>query len=248
MAKRRMFSLEIIDTDIFLDMPQSSQNLYFHLGMRADDDGFVSNPKKIMKIIGATEDDHKILIMKQFIIPYETGICVIKHWKIHNYIQIDRYKETIYREEKSQLSQDINGTYTKCIQDVSNMDTQVRLGKVSLDKDSIDKVIYKDIISFLNETCNKNYKDTTPKTRELIKVRIKEGYTVDDFKTVISKKAQDKYFIENDYLRPETLFSNKFESYLNENKRQIKKLSDVNIDITEEISKMEKLWSKKGIL
>lgn len=135
MARRRMFSLDIVDTDIFLEMPQSAQNLYFHLGMRADDDGFVDNPRKIMKIIGACEDDIKILFAKQFIIPFESGICVIRHWKIHNYIQSDRYKETLYVNEKNQLNQDENGTYTQCIQTGYKLDTQVRLGKDSEDKD-----------------------------------------------------------------------------------------------------------------
>ena len=86
MAQRRMFSLKVIDTDEFLDMPQSSQLLYFHLAMRADDDGFVSNPKKIMKITGSGDDDAKVLTAKNFIIPFESGVCVIRHWRIHNYI------------------------------------------------------------------------------------------------------------------------------------------------------------------
>ena len=82
-----MFSLKVVDTDAFLDMPQSSQLLYFHLAMRADDDGFVSNPKKIMRMLGTQDDDIKVLVLKKFIIPFESGICVIKHWRIHNYIQ-----------------------------------------------------------------------------------------------------------------------------------------------------------------
>jgi len=117
MAKRRMFSLDIIDTDLFLEMPQSSRLLYYELCMRADDDGFVSSPKKIQKMVGCNEDDFKVLITKKFIIPFDTGVVVIRHWKIHNYIQKDRYKETIYLEEKSQLKQEENGMYTKCIQD-----------------------------------------------------------------------------------------------------------------------------------
>lgn len=137
MAKRRMFSMDIIDTDNFLDMPATTQLLYFHLSMRADDDGFVSSPKGIIKLIGASEDDMKLLIGKQFAIRFDSGICVIKHWKIHNYIQKDRYRETIYQEEKLMMKEDINGAYlldTECIQNVSKMDTQVRLGKDSLGK------------------------------------------------------------------------------------------------------------------
>ena len=138
MAKRRMFSLDIIDTDLFMEMPQTSRLLYYELCMRADDDGFVSSPKKIMKMVGCNEDDFKVLATKQFIIPFDTGIVVIKHWKIHNYIQKDRYKETIYLDEKSQLNQEKNGMYTKCIQD--GYTGKVRLGKVSIElgKDSQD--------------------------------------------------------------------------------------------------------------
>jgi hypothetical protein len=134
MAQRRMFSLQIVDTDAFIDMPQSSQLLYFHLAMRADDEGFVSNPKKVMKMIGIQDDDFKILIAKRFILSFESGVVVIKHWKIHNYIQSDRFKETAYLEEKKGLTVKENGAYTECIQDVSKVDTQVRLGKDRLGK------------------------------------------------------------------------------------------------------------------
>jgi len=142
MAQKRMFSLKIIDTDLFLDMPISARLLYYDLSMRADDDGFVASPKKIQRMIGCSDDDFRILIAKQFIIPFESGICVIKHWRIHNYIQKDRYQETLYDNEKSNLEDD-NGVYnlvdTKCVQNGYEMDTQVRLDKVRLDKVSIDK-------------------------------------------------------------------------------------------------------------
>jgi len=149
MAERRMFAKTIIDSDAFLDMPLSSQSLYFHLSMRADDDGFINNPKKIQRMIGASEDDLKLLIAKSFLIPFENGIVVIKHWKIHNYIQKDRYKETVYLEEKEMLDIKDNKAYTlngnnadiKCIQSVSSVETQVRLGKDSIGKDSIGEDI-----------------------------------------------------------------------------------------------------------
>ena len=99
MAERRMFALKIIDSDAFLDMPVSAQNLYFHLSMRADDDGFISSPKKIMRMIKASDDDMKILLAKRFLLSFDTGIVVIKHWRLHNYIAKDRYTETIYKEE-----------------------------------------------------------------------------------------------------------------------------------------------------
>jgi hypothetical protein len=111
MAERRMFAKTIIDSDLFLDMPLSAQALYFHLAMRADDDGFVNNPKKIQRMVAATDDDAKLLISKQFVIPFESGVVVVKHWKIHNYIQKDRYKPTLCTEEWSQLDIGDNGEY-----------------------------------------------------------------------------------------------------------------------------------------
>ena len=140
-AERRMFAKTIIDSDAFLDMPVSSQLLYFHLSMRADDDGFINNPKAIMRNARCNDDDMKLLIAKKFIIPFDSGIVVIKHWKIHNYIAKDRYKETKYKEEKATLMLDENNSYTACIQSVDALETQVRLGKVSIDKDSIEEDI-----------------------------------------------------------------------------------------------------------
>ncbi len=145
MADKRMFSLKIVDSDLFLDMPLSSQCLYFHLSMRADDDGFVDNPKKIIKIIGANEDDLKILITKGFVIVFERGIIVITHWKINNYIRNDRRKETMYITEKQSLTQTENGAYIKLENLGIPNDNQVSticphsIGKGRLDKVSIDK-------------------------------------------------------------------------------------------------------------
>lgn len=147
MAERRMFAKTIIDSDAFLDMPLSTQALYFHLSMRADDDGFINNPRKIQRMIGASGDDLKLLLAKSFLIPFESGIVVIKHWRIHNYIQNDRYKETMYLEEKEQLGIKENKEYTldknevdtQCIHDGYSLETQVRLGKDSIGKDSIGK-------------------------------------------------------------------------------------------------------------
>lgn len=148
MAERRMFSKAIIDSDAFLDMPTSTRLLYFDLNMRADDDGFVNGPKKIIRMTGASDDDLRILIAKNFIIPFDSGVIVIKHWKINNYIKKDRYKETIYKNEKALLSENENKEYilapdgfqigsivdTDCIQTGSTLDTQVSIGK---SKDSI---------------------------------------------------------------------------------------------------------------
>lgn len=111
MAERRMFAKTIIDSDVFIDMPISTRLLYYDLAMRADDDGFVNSPKKIMKFVGASTDDMNILIARQFVIPFESGVVVIRHWKIHNYIRKDRYQETVCKEEKRLLSIDENNSY-----------------------------------------------------------------------------------------------------------------------------------------
>ena len=157
-----MFAKTIIDSDAFLDMPLSTQCLYFHLSMRADDDGFLNNCKKIQRTVGASDDDLRLLMMKKFIIPFESGIVVIKHWKIHNYIQSDRYKPTVYQEEKAQLVMKKNRAYslctdeppstgreelpesamksgmdTRCIQDGYVLEAQNRLGKDRLEIESI---------------------------------------------------------------------------------------------------------------
>ena len=142
MAERRMFAKTIIDSDAFLDMPLSTQALYFHLSMRADDDGFINNPKKIQRMVGGSDDDLKLLVAKRFIIPFESGIVVIKHWKIHNYIRTDRYKATVYKDEKASLTLKENGAYTTClplgIPNGDQMETQYRLGKESIGKESIE--------------------------------------------------------------------------------------------------------------
>ncbi len=153
MAERRMFALKITDSDAFLDMPKSSQALYFHLAMRADDDGFISSPKKIMRMIGASDDDMKILLAKRFLLSFDTGIVVIKHWRLHNYIAKDRYTETIYKEEKEKLFIKANGAYTDhpedvaipytpCIQDDDTVKlsiVKVREGKDSKEKGKREK-------------------------------------------------------------------------------------------------------------
>lgn len=146
MAERRMFAKTIIDSDAFLDMPLSSQALYFHLSMRADDEGFINNPKKIQRMIGASEDDMKVLLAKNFLIAFESGVIVIKHWKIHNYIRADRLTQTAYQEERAMLELKDNGVYT-ISSDINEADshmsdicqTSVSIGKDSIGKDSIGK-------------------------------------------------------------------------------------------------------------
>ncbi|HJJ54797.1 MAG TPA: hypothetical protein O0X50_01770 [Methanocorpusculum sp.] len=148
MAERRMFALTIIDSDAFLDLPISAQALYFHLAMRADDDGFINKPRAVMNMIGAKNDDAKILVERKFIVPFDSGVVVIKHWRIHNFIRKDTYHETKYKFEKAQLYLDENNSYSTHPQEVSvtsplrtcnETDTQDRLGKDRLDKVSLNQ-------------------------------------------------------------------------------------------------------------
>lgn len=145
MAEKRMFTKKIIDSDAFLDMPLSAQALYFHLNMRADDDGFINNPKKIQRMIGASEDDLKLLIAKRFVLAFENGIIVIKHWRMHNLIRKDRYNPTQYQEQMKLLNLKDNGSYTEKLlgnqmatkwqPNDNQMAPQVSIGKDSIDKD-----------------------------------------------------------------------------------------------------------------
>ena len=138
MAQRRMFNKTITNNDNFLEMPDSSQNLYFHLSMNADDDGFVDNWKSIIRMTGHKEDDLKILIAKQYIIPFESGVIVIRHWRLNNYLQKDRITPTNYKEEMALLTTDMNNVYnldTKCIHSIDKNS----IDKNSIDKNSIDK-------------------------------------------------------------------------------------------------------------
>lgn len=132
MAERRMFANKVISSDDFLDMPATTQLLYFHLGMRADDDGFVGSPRAVMRMIGASNDDLKLLCAKDYIIPFKSGIVLVTHWKINNYIQKDRYHETVYLSEKQGVTAKENGMYTSCIQNVYISDTEGREGKSSI--------------------------------------------------------------------------------------------------------------------
>ena len=178
MANRRMFSKVIIDSDEFLEMPVSARLLYFDLGMRADDDGFVQ-PKRIMQMIGASDDDLRVLIAKNFLIPFEKrGVIVITHWNENNYIQKDRYKATIFTEEKGLLSVDENDFYLlnkECIQNGYKLDTQVRLGKVRLGKESIGKD------SKENQELNNSSKKQKPEVIEsldLLKEKFFKGHSI----------------------------------------------------------------------
>ena len=203
MAKRRMFSLDIIDTDIFMEMPQSSRLLYYELCMRADDDGFVSSPKKIMKMVGCSEDDFKVLITKQFVIPFKSGIIVIKHWKIHNYIRLDRYKETIYQNERNQLIQENNGIY--------NLGIPNDIPKVDLGKDSIELEL-------------KEGKDSYTHTYSChLKKDEKDSFCLDCQKKFVCENKTSDGFIKMYGTTLEEYSKNK-----NRNKKEVKELFDYN--------------------
>lgn len=141
MAIRRMFSLEVVNTDRFLDLPQSAQCLYFHLGMRADDDGFLASPKRITAMAGCQNKDLQILIDQGFVLRFASGVCAIRHWKINNLIKKDRYKETNCLTEKQLLTEDPTGAYTLEPVGVhfgSDPEPQDRSGKESVEKDRVD--------------------------------------------------------------------------------------------------------------
>lgn len=224
-AEKRMFTQKIVDSDAFLDMPLSTQALYFHLNMRADDDGFINNPKRIQRTIGASEDDLKLLIAKRFCICFENGVIVIKHWRMHNTLKKDRHKPTQYQDQMALLEVKGNNAYTE--KDNGNilepewnpngtaLEPQYSIDKYSID---IDKYIY--IVDYLNQKAGTNYKATSKKTKTCIHARFEEGFTEEDFIVVIDKKCADWLGTEwEKFLRPETLFGTKFESYLNANVR-----------------------------
>ncbi|MBQ9679830.1 MAG: hypothetical protein IJV48_03995 [Ruminococcus sp.] len=162
MASRRMFSLQVIDTDKFIEMSISARLLYYELGMRADDDGFVSSPLKIIRSVGCSTDDLKLLIAKGYVLSFDNGIIVIRHWKMNNYIQTDRYKKTIYQEEAQTLTltDNVYNANTDCIQPVYI--GKDRLGEDRLGKDNISSSTsvdrqppfdYQSVIDCFNSTC-----------------------------------------------------------------------------------------------
>jgi hypothetical protein len=175
-----MFNTQIVDSDAFLSMPLSSQALYFHLGMSADDDGFLNNPVQIARAINASQDDMNLLLLKKFILRFDTGVMVIKHWKINNYIRSDRYKPTLYQDELRQLEVKQDGGYrfigaienekTPINQQVLPVgyqkDTEIRLDKIKLDKISIDKGSNNNDLYFMDQLNKDVKKNTTFETLE----------------------------------------------------------------------------------
>lgn len=165
MAQKRMFSLAVVNTDRFLDMPPSAQALYFHLGLHADDDGFVAAPKLIMRSVSGCEDDLKLLIVKGYLIPFNSGVCVITDWKINNYIRSDRYTQTIYATERAQLSILESGAYCLGIPSgIPDTNQSVYPDKISIDKIRKDKKSNR-----ADEPLQKNKRFTPPSVEEVEK-------------------------------------------------------------------------------
>lgn len=220
-----MFTQKIIDSDAFLDMPLSTQALYFHLNMRADDDGFVNNPKRIQRTIGASDDDLKLLIMKRFIIGFDCGVIVIKHWRMHNTLRKDRYNPTQYQDELATLEVKDNNAYTERYieahvvaelpvattwqPDGNQVATQYREDKNSIDKNSIDKISIdkgrndsgesvscQQIVDLFHSICT-----SYPKIRSISSARKKainarlKSYSLEDFKTVF-ENAENSAFLK----------------------------------------------------
>lgn len=259
MAQRRMFSKSITTSDLFVDMPLSAQLLYFHLGMEADDDGFIGNAKMLSRAYGTNNDDLKLLFVKGFLLQFGNGVSVIKDWNVNNQIRKDRHKETIYVQEKAMLTVDNTGSYTFGNQMATSwqpngnqMATKDRLVETSLvevsktivEQDFVfpDYLTEKSInsiekgsplnyerripIAYLNQVTGKNYK-YVEKTIKLVNARLSEGYTIDDFKTVIDVKFAEWASTDMEkYLRPETLFSNKFDGYLNQQPAKLTEIKD----------------------
>ena len=187
MANRRMFSKDVVETDKFLNMPLTSQALYFHLGMEADDDGSVASPKKVQRSVGGSDEDLETLVSNGFIIRFESGIVVLVHWKQNNYIQADRYRKTVHKEEAALLQND-NYVYSlvpTCIHPVSSLDPQDSIGKdrvgkdsIELDKDNIDKDnIY--ISSELSSVSKMDTEKTEPEKVETVEVEpVPSGYKI----------------------------------------------------------------------
>lgn len=212
MAQRRMFSPQIVSSEEFLTMPVSSRELYFQLGMQADDDGFIQ-PKLIMKLTGATDDDLKVLLAKRFLLSFDGGVVVIKHWLIHNLIQKDRYHPTRFQDQKNTLLIKENKAYTEISNPVNKMLTEVRLGKVRLgevnaEPSSADIVLLLDMFSLMNPAVKRMYGNTTQRkacrhlidtyglerTKKIITETLPKTNGLEFFPTITTPlQLQDKY-------------------------------------------------------
>lgn len=204
MAERRMFAKSIVLSDAFLDMPLSARCLYFTLGMFADDDGFVGSPKGIMRQCGASQDDMLVLLQKRFVLSFDSGVIVIKHWRMNNYLQNDRHKTTSYIEELNTLEIDEKGAYTEKEGMYTNCIQNVYTGKDSIDKNSIGNIntakkIDKsnEIIALYHEKCPSLPKvlKNTDARRKMVNARLKD-YTEDEIAKAF-EMAEESEFLRN---------------------------------------------------
>ena len=220
MAEKRMFTQKIVDSDAFLDMPLSTQALYFHLNMHADDDGFVNNPKKIQRVIGASLDDLKLLIAKRFILVFENGVIVIKHWRMHNLLRKDRYNPTQYQDQMERLELKDNGAYTEKspepleIKESESMATTWqpdgnqmahRIGKDRIGKDrigevrgeeSVETATCQQIVDLYHSICVSypSVKTLSEARKKAIRARLKV-YSLEDFRKMF-EKAEGSAFLK----------------------------------------------------
>lgn len=220
MAEKRMFTQKIVDSDAFLDVPLSTQALYFHLNMHADDDGFVNNPKKIQRVIGASLDDLKLLIAKRFILVFENGVIVIKHWRMHNLLRKDRYNPTQYQDQMERLELKDNGAYTEKspepleIKESESMATTWqpdgnqmahRIGKDRIGKDrigevrgeeSVETATCQQIVDLYHSICVSypSVKTLSEARKKAIRARLKV-YSLEDFRKMF-EKAEGSAFLK----------------------------------------------------
>lgn len=220
MAERRMFTKKVTDDDNFMSLSSSAQALYLHLSMSADDDGFCNQVSISMFKAHASVQDLQALLEKRYIYQFENGVIVIKHWRMANALRKDRYTPTAFKEELAKLDVKENGAYTWLpdgCQVVAKRLPQDRIGKDRIGKDSPEDTLPTiEIVDYLNQRAGTSYRASSKKTQTLIHARMAEGFTLEDFKTVIDKKCNE--WLGGDmakFLRPETLFGTKFEGYLN---------------------------------
>jgi DnaD/phage-associated family protein len=206
MAEKRMFAKSIIDSDQFLDMPATAQLLYFHLGMRADDDGFINNPKSIMRNVRGTDDDMNILIAKKYIIPFQSGVVVIRHWRIHNYIQKDRYKITNCNEEKAMLEYNEKTKeydFKDCKQIGYSMDTDCKQIGYSMDtRQTTKNIANPSKIKGLDECIQNGYKLDTQ--IRLDKIRLDKSSSREEENSTTTTINQEVLSLYQDNIHPIT--------------------------------------------
>lgn len=238
MADKRMFARSIVDTDNFLEMPISARLLYYDLGMRADDDGFVDSPRKIMKVTGATNDDMNILIARKFIIPFDSGIVVIRHWRINNYLRSDRYSETIHLDEKSILAIDNNKQYLTQNEAIS-LGIPLGIPLVGAEKKRIEKKRIDNIQNDIDELFESLWKlyirkegksQVSKKSKEEI---FKIGYermakSIEKYKSQVAN-TEKKYI-----LMGSTFFNGRYKDYLEEVKEEPQPEVEEERELTDE--------------